>query len=72
MEHIIVLFVMNSYLSKNSCSSSNLSSKTKFDSGTGWPSFYDAEKKNIEEKSDSSYGMSRTEVLCSNVNFLKF
>lgn len=42
------------------------SSKTKFDSGTGWPSFYQpVSKGNVIEETDNSYGESRTEVLCS-------
>lgn len=41
-------------------------SKTKFDSGTGWPSFYaPIGKANVEEKEDREYGMVRTEVLCA-------
>ena len=44
-------------------------SKTKFDSGTGWPSFYDAtNKKNITFIEDKSHGMYRVEVRCSNCN----
>ena len=40
-------------------------SETKFDSGTGWPSFYaPIEKTSVEEESDSSGGMIRTEVKC--------
>ncbi len=42
------------------------SSKTKFESGTGWPSFYEpVNKKNMIEKTDSAFGMARTEVLCA-------
>jgi peptide methionine sulfoxide reductase msrA/msrB len=40
-------------------------SKTKFESGTGWPSFFEpAAKENIREVSDTSLGMTRTEILC--------
>jgi peptide-methionine (R)-S-oxide reductase len=42
------------------------SSKTKFESGTGWPSFYEpVNKKNVTEITDNTLGFSRTEVLCS-------
>ena len=41
-------------------------SKTKFDSGSGWPSFWDAvAKENIAVEEDHSYGMRRIEVKCS-------
>lgn len=42
------------------------SSETKFDSGTGWPSFYQPLREDcIAEKVDASYGMTRTEVECA-------
>lgn len=42
------------------------SSNAKFESGTGWPSFYQAvSKQNVLEETDNSYTTSRTEVLCS-------
>lgn len=42
------------------------SSKTKFESGTGWPSFFEPiNKKNVIEKVDSSLGFTRTEVECA-------
>lgn len=40
-------------------------SKTKFKSGTGWPSFYAFEKNHVAEESDYAFGMKRTEVLCA-------
>jgi peptide methionine sulfoxide reductase msrA/msrB len=41
-------------------------SDAKFDSGTGWPSFFQpVAKENIEEIVDRSHGMSRTEILCA-------
>lgn len=41
-------------------------SQTKFDSGTGWPSFWEAfENGNVRKEEDASHGMRRTEVLCA-------
>ncbi|MGF1474390.1 MAG: peptide-methionine (R)-S-oxide reductase MsrB [Geminicoccaceae bacterium] len=45
------------------------SSETKFDSGTGWPSFTQPiQPEHVAEKSDRSFGMIRTEVLCARCN----
>lgn len=47
------------------CGAELFSSGTKFDSGTGWPSFYEPiNDQSIAEKSDRSHFMTRTEVLC--------
>ena len=47
------------------CGAQLFSSDTKFDSGTGWPSFSDAAKSDaVELKKDASHGMQRTEVIC--------
>jgi peptide-methionine (R)-S-oxide reductase len=48
-----------------SCGQELFSSDTKFESGTGWPSFYQPLKKQyVLEKTDNQFGMERTEVLC--------
>lgn len=47
------------------CGSKLFGSNTKYDSGTGWPAFWDtAAKESILTEEDNSLGMSRTEVLC--------
>lgn len=48
------------------CGQELFSSETKFDSGSGWPSFYaPVAKDRVEEERDVTHGMVRTEVLCS-------
>lgn len=48
------------------CGNELFSSETKFDSGTGWPSFYQPVRpENVAEHVDRSHGMVRTEVTCS-------
>ena len=48
------------------CGNELFDSAAQFDSGTGWPSFYKPiSEENIEEEQDLSYGMPRTEVMCS-------
>ncbi|MEK7618604.1 MAG: peptide-methionine (R)-S-oxide reductase MsrB [Patescibacteria group bacterium] len=48
------------------CGNQLFSSETKFDSGTGWPSFDQALPGAVEYKQDSSHDMTRTEVVCAN------
>jgi len=47
------------------CGNVLFSSDTKFDSGTGWPSFDAAIPGAVEFKNDTSHGMQRTEVVCA-------
>lgn len=48
------------------CGQPLFDSKTKFDSGTGWPSFTQPKDEDcVHEETDRSHGMIRTEVLCS-------
>src|ERR1043166_4398083 len=47
------------------CGEPLFSSETKFDSGTGWPSFWaPVKEENIQENEDGSHAMRRTEVVC--------
>ena len=47
------------------CTSALFSSSTKFDSGTGWPSFWKPLTGAVEQAEDRSFGIRRDEVLCS-------
>jgi peptide-methionine (R)-S-oxide reductase len=49
------------------CDAALFSSDTKYDSGTGWPSFYQAlDSDAVTTESDRSFGMVRTEAMCAN------
>ena len=51
------------------CGQTLFSSETKFDSGTGWPSFWQPlDPQHVKTEDDSSFFMRRTEVLCSRCN----
>lgn len=48
------------------CGNELFSSETKFNSGTGWPSFFaPINEKNVKSETDISYGMLRTEIMCN-------
>ena len=49
----------------NACKQAVFASGTKFESGTGWPSFYDKLGTHVGETTDNAYGMARTEVHCT-------
>jgi peptide-methionine (R)-S-oxide reductase len=48
------------------CEAPLFESSTKFDSGTGWPSYYEAIENALKEIKDTSHGMLRIEVRCAN------
>src|SRR5438309_1764669 len=48
------------------CGNALFSSETKFESGTGWPSFWEPiARENVRQRTDTTLGMERTEVLCT-------
>jgi len=48
------------------CDTALFDSRTKFESGTGWPSFYQPiSRRNVRESEDDSYGLQRTAVSCA-------
>lgn len=48
------------------CGEPLFTSDTKYDSGSGWPSFYaPVDKQAVKSETDTSHGMTRTEVMCS-------
>jgi peptide-methionine (R)-S-oxide reductase len=47
------------------CGNVLFSSGAKFDSGSGWPSFYEAAGKSVRLREDRSHGMKRAEVICA-------
>ncbi len=48
------------------CLTELFSSEAKYDSRSGWPSFYEAlDPEKVEERNDSSHGMVRTEIVCA-------
>jgi peptide-methionine (R)-S-oxide reductase len=48
------------------CDQKLFKSDHKYESGTGWPSFYEVEKDGVDVHTDYSYGMVRSEVVCKN------
>ncbi|HUX98821.1 MAG TPA: peptide-methionine (R)-S-oxide reductase MsrB [Candidatus Deferrimicrobium sp.] len=46
------------------CGAPLFDSETKFESGTGWPSFYAPVEDNVQSENDTRYGLERTEVHC--------
>ena len=48
------------------CGTELFTSSSKYDSGCGWPAFYEAMPEKIQESVDSSFGMTRVEITCEN------
>jgi peptide-methionine (R)-S-oxide reductase len=59
-------FFKKGYYKCAACGNRLFDSETKYDSGSGWPSFFDIHNKSdLSFRSDSSYGIVRTEVTCA-------
>ena len=54
------------YETRGACGEPLFDANTKFDSGCGWPSFFEAKPGAVREVTDTSHGMIRTEVRCAN------
>ena len=48
------------------CGTELFTSSSKYDSGCGWPAFYEAMPEKIQESADNSFGMKRVEITCEN------
>lgn len=48
------------------CGTELFTSSSKYDSGCGWPAFYEAMPEKIQESADNSFGMTRVEITCEN------
>ena len=48
------------------CGTELFTSSSKYDSGCGWPAFYEAIPEKIQESADNSFGMTRVEITCEN------
>ena len=48
------------------CGTELFTSSSKYDSGCGWPAFYEAMPEKIHESADNSFGMTRVEITCEN------
>lgn len=62
---LLYTFDTGDYVCAN-CGSKLFNSDTKFDAGCGWPSFDQAIEGSIKTETDTTHGMTRTEIMCGN------